>query len=174
MPKVIENLRARLLDEAKRQVSELGYGKTTVKSVASALGVGVGTVYNYFPSKDMLVASFMFEDWQAVLDSMSRLPTNDPERLICGIYTLLKDFAEKNQKLFSDSEAAKVIAMSLNSRHKLLRAQIAEFILPICKGESFCDPIFASEFIAEALISWSMENADLNAVYGVIENMLNK
>ncbi len=48
MPKIIENLRERLLAEAKRQVMESGYANTTVRSIAKACGVGTGTVYNYF------------------------------------------------------------------------------------------------------------------------------
>ena len=43
MPKIIENLRASLLCEAKRQINELGYGQTTIRSVASGCGVAVGT-----------------------------------------------------------------------------------------------------------------------------------
>ena len=50
MPKIIENLKARLIAEAKRQIEEAGYGAVTIRSVASSCGVGVGTVYNYFPS----------------------------------------------------------------------------------------------------------------------------
>ena len=64
MPKIIENLREQLLAEAKKQTSEQGYAKTTIRSVAGACGVGIGTVYNYFESKDVLIASFMVEDWQ--------------------------------------------------------------------------------------------------------------
>ena len=67
MPKIIENIREKLLEEAKRQVMEQGYSAMTIRSVASACGVGVGTVYNYFSSKDMLVASFMLEDWMKCL-----------------------------------------------------------------------------------------------------------
>ena len=48
MPKLIEQLREKLLFEAKKQIYEQGYSKTTVRSVTAALGVGVGTVYNYF------------------------------------------------------------------------------------------------------------------------------
>ena len=57
MPKIIENLEKRLIAEAKRQIAESGYGATTIRSVAKGCNVGVGTVYNYFPSKDALIAT---------------------------------------------------------------------------------------------------------------------
>ena len=63
-PKIIENLESRLIQEAKRQIAESGYGATTIRSVAKGCGVGVGTVYNYFPSKEALVATFMLADWK--------------------------------------------------------------------------------------------------------------
>ena len=63
MPKIIENIREALLVEAKRQIAERGYQNTTIRSVAKECGVAVGTVYNYFKSKDMLIASFILEDW---------------------------------------------------------------------------------------------------------------
>ena len=68
MPKIIENVRHQLLTEAKRQISERGYKSTTIRSVAAECGVAVGTVYNYFKSKDILIASFILED--ACLESI--------------------------------------------------------------------------------------------------------
>ena len=50
MPKIIENIREKILEEAKCQVMESGYASMTIRSVANACGVGVGTVYNYFKS----------------------------------------------------------------------------------------------------------------------------
>ena len=50
MPKIIEGLRQRLLQEAERQLTEGGYSAMTIRSVAKACGVAVGTVYNYFYS----------------------------------------------------------------------------------------------------------------------------
>ena len=44
MPKLIENIRAQLLAEAQRQVAKRGYAKTTIRSVAEACGIAVGTV----------------------------------------------------------------------------------------------------------------------------------
>ena len=62
MPKIIENLRERLLAEARLQVNQLGYGQITVRGTASACGVGGGTVYNSFPSKEHLLAAYRMED----------------------------------------------------------------------------------------------------------------
>ena len=64
MPKIIENLESKLIQEARRQIAEIGYSAMTIRSVAKACGVGVGTVYNYFPSKEALVATHLLEDWK--------------------------------------------------------------------------------------------------------------
>lgn len=50
MPKIIKNLESKLIAEAQKQILAQGYGAVTIRSVANACGVGVGTVYNYFSS----------------------------------------------------------------------------------------------------------------------------
>lgn len=172
MPKIIENAREQLLAEAKKQISERGYADTTIRSVAGACGLGVGTVYNYFKSKEMLIAAFIYEDWKKYLSDMQRLPTDDPYALLGGIYRSLQRFAEENRKLFSDSDAAKLVSEGSSGRHKMLRDQIASFVLPACKGGHNRDPQFAADFIAEALICWSMENADFEAVYTLLKTII--
>ncbi len=172
MPKIIQNVREQLLAEARRQIAERGYAQTTVRSVAGACGLGVGTVYNYFESKDVLIASFLFEDWKQYLDAMSALPKDDPRALLGGIYTALQQFASQNGALFSDADAARSAAIGLSARHRLLRGQIAAFILPLCKQCGAADPTFASEFVAESLLCWSMEGADFQTVYPLLEKII--
>ena len=57
MPKIIPGLRERLIKEAEQQLVTGGYTALTIRSVAKACHVAVGTVYNYFPSKEEFVAS---------------------------------------------------------------------------------------------------------------------
>ena len=115
MPKIIENVREQLLDEAKRQITECGYAKTTIRSVSKSCGLAIGTVYNYFPSKDMLIASVMAEDWKLCLQQLEKNASGEPEKIIQGIYDGLFGFMQKYHVLFCDSDAAKVYAtMFLN------------------------------------------------------------
>ncbi len=169
MPKIIENVREQLLAEAKKQISEYGYATTTIRSVAGACGIGVGTVYNYFSSKEMLIATFVYEEWKKYLRDMQSLPSDDPYGLLKGIYDSLKCFVSENKRLFSDADATKLAAIGFSERHKMLRDQIASVILPICKNE---DQKFTSEFLAEALICWSVENADFKTVYPLLEKII--
>ena len=167
MPKIIENVREQLLEVAKKQVAERGYGKTTIRSVAGECGLAVGTVYNYFKSKDMLIASFMAEDWKACLKEMEEGPRDDARGFIFNIYSSLCTYSEKHSALFSDADAAKVFSAVFSRRHKQLRDQIAELILPICGADDFL-----SRFIAESLICWTMAGEKFDDIYRVIEKLI--
>ena len=168
MPKIIENVREQLLEEAKKQISEYGYANTTIRSVANACGLGIGTVYNYFKSKEILVATFVLEEWKHYISKMQQLPQSDTYELFKGIYNFLIDFARENEKLFSDTDAVKLISNGSSERHKMLREQIASFVFPVCNDK------FTSEFISESLICWSMENADFEIVYPLLLKIIKK
>ena len=165
MPKIIENLREQLLAEARRQIAGQGYTGTTIRSVATACGVGVGTVYNYFPSKDMLIAAFVYEDWKNHLAAMAALPADQPQELLHGIYDSLCSFAQSHSDLFTDSAAAKSSALGFAPRHRMLREQLAAFIQPLCAGEAAA---FTAAFIAESLITWAMEGVPFDVLYPLI------
>lgn len=164
MPKIIENLKERLIDEARRQVEEDGYAAMTIRSVAKGCGVGIGTVYNYFLSKDTLVATFMLEDWQMCIRAINAAGAlgSDKKDVVRCIYDELRRYKELNQKIFEDKEAAGVFGASSSQYHKLLRSQLAA---PL---RQFCDSDFTAEFISEALLNWTMEGRDFEELYGVL------
>ena len=171
MPKIIENVRDQLLREAKKQIAERGYASTTIRSVAGECNLAVGTVYNYFKSKEMLIATFVAEDWRKYLDVIAACPTDDAKKLLHCIYNSLSEFSEGNKKLFSDADAAKVISIGFATRHKKLRDQLAAYILPICSQAEKND--FTAEFIAEALIGWTVEGREFDDIYAIIHKILN-
>lgn len=174
MPKIIENVREQLLIEAKKQITENGYANTTIRSVASACGLGVGTVYNYFKSKDMLIASFMLDDWHECLEGMKKESTSNAEQFLKGIYTSLVEFTEKHTSLFRDNDAVKVFATAFTERHKLLRDQLADMIQPVCDETAHRNKRFLAEFISESLLTWTMAGRSFDEIYSVLDLLLKK
>ena len=167
MPKIIENLESKLIAEAQKQIEQSGYGSLTIRSVAKACGVGVGTVYNYFPSKDALLATYLLRDWQAciaVIDDVSR-QSDSPEPVIRCIFDQLLSYAKRHQAIFRDEAAAANFAGSFSRYHGLLRAQLAA---PVRK---YCSSDFLAEFIAESLLTWSMSGKFFDEFYGVINKL---
>lgn len=167
MPKIINNLEDRLIAEAKKQIEQDGYSAVTIRSIAKGCGVGVGTVYNYFPSKEALLASYMLRDWKQCTLAINAVSTysQEPEPVLRCIYDQLIAFANKHETLFRDDAAAAAFAGSFSRYHALLRSQLAQ---PLCK---FCHCDFSAEFIAEALLTWTMAGTAFNDIYGMIEKL---
>ena len=168
MPKIIENLESRLLEEAKRQIQESGYGAMTIRSVAKGCGVGVGTVYNYFPSKDALLATYMLSDWNRCMDAIHAVSTYSDTAMpvLRCMYDQLVGFAKLHHNVLSDEAAAASFAGSFSSYHMLLRSQLAQ---PLRK---FCSDDFTPDLIAEALLTWSMAGKSFEQIRGIISKQI--
>lgn len=171
MPKIIENVREQLLAEANRQIIEQGYARTTVRSVASACGLGVGTVYNYFKSKDELIASFVAEDWYLAFSNIRSNTSESTEDKLRCIYDELRAFAKKHEVLFSDPEAKKVFYSVFSQWHTVLCEQLSEIISPILTEEDRTTPLI-STFVAQALIRMTVEGEKFENIYKILGRII--
>ena len=167
MPKIIENLKARLLAEAKQQIDQNGYESVTIRSIAKGCGVGVGTVYNYFPSKEVLIATHLLEDWQACLAAIQAAADSStvPQPVLQCIYGQLVDFSHRHQAIFHAEAAISGFAGSFSQYHSLLRSQLAA---PLRK---FCCTDFTAAFIAESLLTWSMAGCTFDEIYEILKKL---
>lgn len=166
MPKIIENLREQIISEAKKQLCEMGYKRTTVRSVAQGCGIAVGTVYNYFKSKDMLIASFILQDWNECIKAISSHDKKDRRAYLEFIYISLSDFSKAHESLFSDKEALKTFNTVFSERHRMLRCQLSELICPISPDA------FTAEFVAEALLCWTMAGRSFEEIYNLLPEII--
>ncbi len=157
MPKVLENPREQILSEARKQLFEAGYLKTTIRSVAQRCGFGTGTVYNYFDSKDTLISAVLLEDWHKYTARMKELDSSDRIGFLEGVSKLLREFYEGYIFLFNDNYAQAASRGVSSNRHLQLRAVIADIILPVCRGVGGIDDAFLAAHIAEALLAWTAE-----------------
>lgn len=49
-----DDIKRRILDVARQEFNQRGFTKASMRDIAAKVGVGVGNLYNYYPSKDDL------------------------------------------------------------------------------------------------------------------------
>lgn len=167
MPKIIENPEIRLIAEAQKQIEESGYGAVTIRSIAKGCGMGIGTVYNYFPSKEALVATYLLEDWNNCMDAIGAVSADagSPRQVALCIYDQLNAFTGRHRAIFRDETAAAGFAGSFSRYHGLLRAQLAQFLQPFCQSD------FTAAFVAESLLTWTMAGEPFDGIYEILKKL---
>ncbi|MFI6478326.1 TetR/AcrR family transcriptional regulator [Nonomuraea sp. NPDC050663] len=70
---------ARILDSARELVADHGAGKVTVSEISRAAGVGKGTVYLYWPTKEDLILGLFARELLTFLDEVIARITATPD-----------------------------------------------------------------------------------------------
>lgn len=165
MPKIIENLESKLITEACRQIEEVGYSAVTIRSIAKACNVGVGTVYNYFPSKDDLLARYLFADWGECITAIKAVSTYSDTHLpvLHCIYDQMSAYIQRHHTIFRDASAAVSFVATFNRHHQMLRTELGA---PLRK---FCEDDFTAEFVAANLLIWVVAKKDFDEIYRMLK-----
>ena len=176
MPKIIENVREMLIEECQNQITANGYDNVTIRSIARGCGLGLGTFYNYFKSKDMLIATFLLEDWKARMKKIIQKNENesDPMVSVYDVYNEIKDFIKVHHSVFSAPSAIKAFNMNGASYHKFVRNQVATPIYNSCVLSGFENAEFLSLFVAESLITWTVAQKDYEEISVIISKLFVK
>lgn len=81
-------IRRRILEAAKERFLTDGFEETTIADIAGKANIGVGTLYNYFPSKSLLYMESYFREVGNPKDKLSEIISkygNDPVLTIVHI-----------------------------------------------------------------------------------------
>lgn len=164
MPKILESVRENILLETEKQVMEKGYSAMTIRSVASACGIATGTVYNYFKSKDQMLAELMSKDWHKSIGKLSEISdkAKTPSELMKDSVSAIMEFTNIYQKMFMDEEARRTFITVYSSRHGFLIKQIAGILAPACKRMCKDYSEVLPDLLAELIIVWVTNPGDLD------------
>ena len=168
MPRIIENLKDKLLDEACKQIDTIGYSAMTMQSISKACGVAVGTVYNYYSSKDEILIAYLEEKWGKCIDTIyivSRYSRTFDAVIQC-IYDQLKLFEENYQFLLADADARNVMDAILYRFQGLVCRQLAQSLRKFVEGE------IEAEIIAEALLIWIRTGKSFEDIHKNISRLI--
>ena len=155
MPKLIKNAKENILREAKDLILTAGAPNFNMRTVAERSGVAAGTLYNYFPSKEHLIASVILEDWHAIL-SDARNKLKKVESAIAGceiIFSAIQGFANMHRAIWQFSLSHTEYADLRPKYHKMLVDQLCDLILPLGERFGFLFDSTVAPFVAEVLLS---------------------
>lgn len=95
MPKIIPELREKLLLAARKRLTEDESHDFSTRQLAADCGIAAGTVFNYFPTKESLLACIMLEDWQLSLERMLDAAecAQTPEQGLWELEVLLREYS---------------------------------------------------------------------------------
>jgi Transcriptional regulator len=152
MPKKIENIRESILQDAHAILKTEGYEALTIRRVAKDCAIAVGTVYNYFPSKEVLSASIMLEDWQKTLKQINQKcqKTNDLAQGIRWTYQGVMSFARTYRSAWSSYIFTGHETQEIKHRHAQLVQQIASCLHPFLNGRQ---PRHYDLYLAENILT---------------------
>lgn len=156
MPKVLENLQERILACARVLLLEQGIDGLNIRAVASACGVAVGMVYNYYGSKDQLIASIMLQDWlQNMREAVGEVNAASPSQGMRAICRGIDRFAGRYRLLWLHS-----VQTRDRSYHDKLVAQLSDLVQVLIARFDLTQEEAAAEFAAENLLRLTLAGKD--------------
>ncbi len=104
MPKIIDNIEQKIYENALSLFAAKGYNQVSMKNVAEASGIAVGTLYNYYSNKLDLFLSVFKEHINQVYLKLNELieKDRDPGECIVVLYDELVKIGGFSEELIKD------------------------------------------------------------------------
>ncbi|OPX44023.1 putative HTH-type transcriptional regulator YvdT [Ruminiclostridium hungatei] len=183
MPKNLTNVKEDILAVTRQMIKETGYSELNIRNIAARCGVATGTVYNYYSSKNQIIAEILLNEWNLMLRRVDQSTRHSAPRIdkLKIIYDELNNFMiNVHGKWFQTHPVENTEEMNvskLNEKRKLLRNQISEKVLALVqpaaeKKQHSREAVDISDIIAHVLISYSNEEAEFSRLKPALAALL--
>lgn len=119
---------ATLLDAAAESFVEKGYEATTMTEIAARAGAAIGSLYQFFPTKDALVQALLEKYAQALFEEVAKLAAQskdfETKELALRLSTFLVTFRRRHPAFVMLVESGPVPAADGMSIRRRLRAEL--------------------------------------------------
>lgn len=158
MPKIIADTKNKILESCRNQLFTSGYASVSIRSIAKDCQLSSGTIYNYFSSKDELIATIMLKDWIELLSQMDQ-KIDSVRSLNEGLmimYQSLKSFCEMYKELFQQAQNS---MHTIQSYHGMLLKQLTNRMNSLFKRFNQSEDQDLSTLIAEMILICSTKDS---------------
>ncbi len=96
-----ENIRSRILEEARLLFFEKGYDNASIRNIAERIEYSVGTIYLHFKDKDSIMHALQGQGFAILLEQMQVLESvEQPFERLKAMGAIYLDFAKKNPEYY--------------------------------------------------------------------------
>ncbi len=85
-----------ILNISKKHILENGFSSFNVRAITKECGISIGTLYNYFSSKNDLLIATVESIWEEIFQPLSNL--NDFDRFVDVVECMYQNIEEGNHK----------------------------------------------------------------------------
>ena len=156
MPKIIAEINDKILECTKRMMLENQNDNFSLRMIAKECGIAVGTIYNYFENKEMLIAKIHLEDWKKAMAKIDEgfKSIDSLKDGIMVIYSEILDYCNVYGEYWNQYQCSTSL---IKSRHHLVQSQIAEKIDYLFDLYHYQDEKDMSVILAEIVLVATVE-----------------
>lgn len=156
MQKLKEEIKQKIIEVGKLKFKKEGYENTSMKDIASDVGISTGNIYRYFLTKKHLLNEILKEVESEIENFFSKIPSNYEEIKLHEIFDLMIDLTVEMSK--DKGESLKIMFKCENEnlfidfKTKILHmfvSKIIEVAESIKKGHidtTICEAMARSQF----------------------------
>lgn len=173
-----------ILQACRKMVSEEGLQAINMRGVARRCDVALGSLYNYFPSKEDLVTSTIESVWRDIFHTESKCKTDMPfPDYVNWIFENVKKGAEQYPNFFtahSISFASNAVSRARKTMEQYF-SHMREGLLQVLKADqrvrqdafsdTFTQPAFA-DFVLRSLLSALAEEENCSVLSEMIRRSI--
>jgi AcrR family transcriptional regulator len=123
--------RQRILDVAKKQFAQQGFDATTTRDIARAANIAVGTLFNYFPTKESIVECLVSDGCARAAEEFS-VGVSDPSPAPASELAQADEPLSLEEELFAHVAG---ILRKLKPYRKYLTAVLETTLSPLARNE---------------------------------------
>ncbi|MEJ7734931.1 MAG: helix-turn-helix domain-containing protein [Polyangiaceae bacterium] len=154
-----------ILDAARRLLGQYGAQKTTVADIARAAGVGVGTVYLEFDSKEAIVAELSTRRHRDVLEAMTAAAAaagpRAAARLRAALMARARGFSCKREEGAHARDLVLCASSAVQAAHRWFKEEVRRFVAGLLAegargGElEVGEPLHVAELVLRAHVTFA-------------------
>lgn len=177
--KITEFKKNLIIETSEKYFKEFGYAGTQIDKIAKELGIGVGTIYSFFGSKDGLFFNWLFSIMnKAYMEIKEQFEIEKNPILQCEIFVRYKlMYYEKNKSIFCDymqnqfflKDASRGKENPMKKVYKLVSNSIEKFINQERVVNEFVKDFYHLAYVLDGIVDsyiecYSQGQYDVNLV----------